>query len=325
MKKRIATELLREEDAGSGDVRPVTPEDHARLRDLLQSVDWFNAEERKVIADTVTLKLTEEIRQEDMTPFFATIDRFNVGDTPEYQFTKGLKAYVHEPGTYAPRSTLIQRIQTITTELVTVHPEMELSQLQGGRYGSMASMKNMAREELIGHKNAILWNTLTGSIASGSADGNYTAWAQSTDSVDLKKNLLVSGLDYVDDIAPGGPQAIVGRRSLLGFINELNGYSETLKTDVDFVGRGGGGVLLGHFRGIPLIALHQYTDGYDVNRINPDNIMIVARDTTRLAITEDLSTLEDINIDDRMWHWRISEKYGAAVFWPERNYRIAVS
>jgi len=103
--------------------------------------------------------------------------------------------------------------------------------------------------------------------------------------------------------------------------NNTTYYSEKMKERLESTG----GKLLGDFEGIPVIALYQYTDGYDVTRINADNIMIVANDTTRLAVTEDISTLEDINIDDRMWHWRVSEKYGAGVFWPERNFRIGIS
>jgi hypothetical protein len=326
MSKMLAEELLKLEGDGRGAVRPVSSQEHARLRELLQGVDWFNAEERKVIADVVTTKMVEEIRKEDITPFFADIDTFNVGDTPEYTFNKGLKAHVHEPGTYAPRSTFTQRTITIGTELVTVHPEMELSQLQAGRYGTMATMKNMAREELLGHKNSILWTTLINSIPSTAPEGNYRSYA-STASNAIKKDLLVSGIDYVDDTAPGGIKAIVGRRSVLGFLNELGSentgtyYSEQMKQRIE----GTGGSLIGDFRGIPLVALHQYTDGYDVNRINADNIMLVANDTTKLAVTEPISTLEDINIDDRMWHWRVSEKYGAAVFWPERNFRFEIT
>ena len=322
MNKNVAEELLN--GKGAEGTRAISREDQNRLRDLLQSIDWHDARERKVIADTVTIKLQEEIRKEDITPFFASVERFGLGETPEYTFVKGLKAYIHEPGTYAPRSTLIQRTQTIKTGLVSVHTEMELSQLQSGRYGGMSVMKNLAREELLGQKNAILWNTLINSISS--SDVNYASFA-STDSNTIKKNFLVSGIDYIDDIAPGGVKAIVGRRSVLGFIMELDNtvstgfWSEQMKQRIE----GTGGSLIGDFRGIPLVALHQYTDGYDVNRINATNIMIVANDTTKLAVTEDISTLEDIDINDRMWHWRISEKYGAAVFWPERNFRIAIT
>ena len=318
--------LLKLEGDNTGAIRPVTSDEHVRLRELLQGIDWFNPAERKVIADTVTKKLVEEVRKEDITPFFSTVDRFAIGDTPEYTFQKGLKAYVHEPDAYAPRSTIIQRTQTIGTELVTVHPEMELAQLQAGRYGSMATIKNMAREELLGRKNSILWTTLVNSIPSTTTDGNYGSFA-SDDSNTIKKNFLVSGIDYVDDVAPGGVKAIVGRRSVLGFIHELDStvttglWSDNMKQRIE----GTGGSLIGDFRGIPLVALHQYQDGYDVNRINADNIMIVANETTRLAVTEDISTLEDIDIDHRIWHWRVSEKYGAVVFYPERNYRIQIT
>ena len=325
MDKKLLEKLLAAGDDSSNAVKPVTSQEHILLRELLQSVDWFNPAERKIIADTVTKRLVEEIRKEDVTTFFSNVDRFNVGDTPEYTFSKGLKAFVHEPDAYAPRSSIVQRTISIGTELVTVHPEMELSQLQSGRYSSIQNIKNMAREELLGHKNAILWTTLINSIPTASADGNYFSFAP-TDDIIIKKNFLVSGIDHIDDVAPGGIRAIVGRRSVLGFIMELDAttstgfYSEAMKQRIE----GTGGSLVGDFRGIPIVALHQYTDGQDVNRINADNIMLIANNTTQLAVTEDISTLEDIDIDYRMWHWRISEKYGAAVFWPERNVRIGI-
>jgi hypothetical protein len=313
--KNVAEQLLEGGGSGRGPT-PVNAEEQRRLSELMRSIDWFDAAQRKVIADTVVRKLTEEIRKEDITQFYSDTERFGVGETPQYTFQKGLKAYIHEPGTYAPRSTMIQRVVTVATELISVHPEMEVSQLQGGRFGGIANLKNQAKQELIGRKNAILWTTLVNSIAS--TDTNYAQWA-STEGVTVKKNFLVSGLAYVDDRAPGGVRAIVGRRTSLDFINELGEVtdaSEFLKERLDR----SGGKLIGEFRGVPVIALHQYTDGYDVNRITEDNIMIVANDTTKLVVTEDLSQLEEINVDDRMWHVHISEKYGAVVFWPERNF-----
>lgn len=308
--KAIASEVL-------------TSTEREELVKEMQSADWMDAEFRKAVADTVTKKLTEQVRKEDITQYYATIDRFKVGDTPEYTFQKGLKAYVHEVGTYAPRSHIIQRTLTVSTELVSVHPEMEISQLEAGRYGNMGSIRTMAAQELQGRKNAYLWNVLIASIAA--TDTNYGTFA-STAALGVKKNVLVSGLDYVDDIAPGGVKAIVGRRSVLGFINELDGYAETTKTEIDNLARRtGGGLLLGTFRGIPVVGLHQYTDGLDVTRINASNIMIIANDTTRLAITEDLRMLQDVNVDDRTWHIHWSEKYGAFVLWPEYNFRIGVT
>jgi hypothetical protein len=302
----------------TGDDDFFSSEEHDALVQAMQEVDWYDEEQRKAVADTVTKKLTEEIRKEDVTRFYSTTDRFKVGDTPEYTFQKGLKAYVHEVGTYAPRSHIIQRTLTVDTELVSVHPEMELSQLEAGRYGTVSSIRRMARDELMGRKNAYLWNTLVNSITS--ADSNY--WTLSSPSDAVKANVLISGIDIADDASPRGIQAIVGRRSVLGFINNVSGYAETTKTKIDNGSFGAGSQLLGTFRGIPVVALHQYTDGYDVNRISATDIMIVAPNTTRLAVTENLRMLQDLNINDRTWHVHWSEKYGAFVVWPQYNYRI---
>ena len=137
--KKVAEQLLEGGGTGSGPA-PVNGEDTKRLSELMKSVDWFDASQRKAIADVVVRRLQEEIRAEDITQFYADVDRFGVGDTPQYTFQKGLKAYIHEPGTYAPRSTMIQRTVTVATELISVHPEMEISQLQGGRFGGIANL-----------------------------------------------------------------------------------------------------------------------------------------------------------------------------------------
>ena len=303
---------------GSRSPKALTPAEREKVSAYFKSIDWTNPVERKVVADTITRRVAELVRVEDITQFYARRDDFNVGDTPEYHFEKGIKSYVHEPGTFAVRSTVIKRTLTLDTELVSVNPEMEISQLASGRYGNIASITKMCRDELAGRKNAILWNVLRTSIPSTTADGNYVS-VSNTASVAVKKNFLASGLDYVDDVAK--VKAIVGRRSVLGFINDGEGYSEAWKEKID----GAGGTLLTAFRGVPVIALHQYTDGWDVNRIPATDIMIVAEDTTVLAQTEDIGSLDNIDADTRMWNLHMFEKYGAAVFWPERNYRIAVT
>lgn len=308
------------------DIKPASDTELADLSKALAEVDWYNAADRRAIADTVVRKLNEEIRQEDISQFFATVDTFGVNETPEYQYQKGLKAYIREPGTYMPRSTITQRTVTLDTEKVGVHPEFELSQLQAGRYGSLANVKNMAREALVGKRNAILWNTLVNSITGTPATGtNYLAFS-STAAAAIKKNFLVSGIDYADDKAVNGIQAIVGRRSLLGFIMDLDGYSDKFQEIRDLGGNSlTGGVMMGAFRGIPIVALHQYTDGYDQNVISATDIMIVSRGTTRLAVTQPVQALEEIDVDYAIWHMHLFEKYGAGIFWPDRNVRIAVS
>lgn len=309
-----------------GGVSRMSDEDRVKFQEALAGVDWYDGTQRRAIADTIVRKLKDEIRQEDISQFFATVDRFGVHETPEYQYQKGLKAYVHEVGSLAPRSTINQRAITLDTELVSVNVEFELSQLQGGRFGNLANIRNFARQALIGKRNSILWNVLFNSITGTPTLGtNYLQWAETASTI-VKKQLLVSGIDYADDRAVDGIQAIVGRRSVLGFIMDLDGYSDKFQEIRDQGGNSvTGGVMMGSFRGIPLVALHQYTDGYDVNTVNASNIMIVSRGTTRLAVTEEVSAMEDIDIDTRTWNMRISEKYGAGVFWASRNVRIAIT
>jgi hypothetical protein len=312
--KKALSDLLND-DSDSANAMFSDDQDE-RLTELCKSIDWFDPDVRRAVADTVTTKLEEQIRTEDLARFFSRVKNYKPGDTPEFTFRKGLKAYVHEPGTYAPRSHFIQRTLTLTTELVSVNPEMEIVQLEAGRYGNIADIKREAKRELLGRRNATLWNVLINSIAT--TDANYHLGGAGSNAV--IKNLVASGLDYVDDTAPGGAMAIVGRRSRMGWINELDTFSsETKKGRVE----SSAGKILGDYNGVPVVALHQYTDGYDVNRINADNIMIVAKDTTMFARTERLRSLDNIVADTRMWNIHFSEKYGAAVFWPEYNFRIA--
>lgn len=317
---KLLKKLLEESD-DTRDVQPVREADKIRIRELMSQVDWKDPKERQALADTIVIQLENEMKANDITKYFARTDYFEVGETPEYQFTKGLKANVIEPGTFAPHSRLIKRKITLDTDLVSVNPEAEISELQGGRWGTMANFKRYALKEHAGKKNATLWTVLTSSVTAAAIGSNYGIVAQ-TDSLAEKKNWLISGISYVDDTAPGGVMAIVGRRSSLDFINELSGYSEVKLAELDY--KTAAGKVLGAFRNIPVVALNQYTDSYDVQRIPATNIMIVANDTTVLAVTERLSSLEKLDADTRMWSNNITQKYGAAVFHTEQNYRLEI-
>jgi hypothetical protein len=285
------------------------------LAELFQNLDLRNPMVQYAIADTVSQRLNIEVKMEDISRFYADVKYYKPGETPEFTFRKGVKSYVIVPGAFAPRSQFIQRKITLDTELVAANPEMELSQLESGRYGSMNDIKNEAKKELLGRRNATLWSVLYGSITS-SDTANYRAIG-SAPAAELVRLTLVSGLNYVEDVG-GGAAAIVGRISKLGVVTEFAGYSEKYKEKVD----SSGGKILGDFRGVPLVGLHQYTDGYDINRINSDNIMIVAKDTTVLAVTEKIRALPAIDADTRMWNCNFTEKYGGLVKFPSYNWRI---
>jgi hypothetical protein len=310
---------LIEERKGAGLVQKVSYEERKRMSELMCSIDWDDKVQRKALADVVVKKLEEEVMREDMTEFFADVDTFAPNETPEYQFQKGIKAYVREPGSFIPHSTIIQRVITITTERTGAHPEFEVSALRGGRYGSFARIKSMVKDEILGLRNKRLWNTLVNSIPSTTTDGNYVSVAK-TAANDIKKNFVVSGLDYIDDKA--SVKAIVGRRSQLGWINDVSGYtSEALKGRIETAG----GKILGDFRGVPVVALHQHTDGYDVGRISDDDIMIVAEGTTKRAQIDDMQVYEWVDGENGIWHVNMFMEEGNAIFWPNFNWRIALT
>jgi hypothetical protein len=297
------------------DAQDKSEEGMMKFASAMKEVNWDNAEDRRAVALTFLKFIKLDVQKDNLVPLIADVEQVPVGATPQWVVRKGIKAYVHEPGTYAPRSHITQITNTIASEMVSVHPEMEIEQLAAGRYGTVADIRNMVKEELLGRRYATIWNTLINSVSA--SDSNYGTYAWNA-SNQAKKDVLVSGLKWVNDIG-NGAKAIVGRYSLVADIVEFGGYAETTKSKIDNQG------YLGSFRGVPIVALNQYTDGYGIRRINADNIIIVSKGTTKLAETQPLKVKEAVDINDLMWHQHYYEKYGVSVFFPEKNFRIAVS
>jgi len=287
-------------------------ENSEKLAKAMQEINWSDPAERREVALTVIKFVKEDITKEDFIPVIADVENFPLGQTPQWIVKRGMKAYVHEPGSIAPRSFITQKTFTMQTEMVSVAYEIELGQLRAGRYGSLSEIRKMMTDELVNQRYQAVWNVLRGSITAGT---NYLP-ALTTNSLQAKKDCLISGLDYCEDQQGGPPKAIIGRRSQLGFITELPGYAETTKTKIDNDG------FLGAFRGIPVIALRQYTDVYGLNQIDADSIFIVKPGTIKVGRTQEVQVEEAFNIDDLMWHWHAHERYGTLAINAERNFRI---
>lgn len=298
------------------DLYQLSPEDQQAFASLMRETDWYDPKERRAIALKILKYIKEDIVRDNLVSLLVNVEQIPLGATPQWIVREGIKAYVHEPGSYAPRSTVTQRVFTLTTELVSVHPEMNLDQLKTGRYGSIADIRRMSTDELLGRKYAYVWNTLIGSVAS--TDTNYGTFA-STASGAVKKAALDSSISWVNDKNTRGAKAIVGRYTAVDWITDLTGYSENTKYKIETEG------LLGVYRGVPIIRLHQYQDGYGVDRIDEDEIFIIGNDTGRMGITQGLEVLDDLNINDKTWHLRIDEQYGVALFYSYRNFRLHIS
>jgi hypothetical protein len=286
------------------------------LQKALASINWRDPQERSAFAETIVEVVKYDVERDNLIDLFAEQEVIPVGASKEWVVRKGIKAYIHEPGSYAPRSTITNITNTIQSEMASVHPQMELGQLESGRYGTVADIRKMCKDELLGMKYGTIWNVMIASIAS--SDSNYQTYSATNDNLVTKKNVLVSGLKWVNDIGQGA-KAIVGRYSLVSDITEFDGYSETWKEQVDREG------FLGAFRGVPILSLKQYTNGDGIRMINADNVFISSNGTAKIAVTQELRVEEDKDIDTLFWHMHMYEKYGCAVFFPERNYRIAVT
>lgn len=282
----------------------------------MSKVDWSKAEDRMEIALTILFYVKEDVERQDMEDLLVEVHTFNIGETPNWNSQHGLKAHVHVPGSYAPRSTITQTTLTIDTEQVSVHPEFELNQLRAGRYGDMSEIQEMAVDELLGRKNAIIWSTIINSISA--SDDNYGTFASGASSA-AKLAELNTALSYVEDETRRKALSIVGRTKDLNWLMDTSLWTEPTAEQIEKQG------ILGNYRGVPIVRLSQYTDGYGNRWIQEGEILVVGSGSTKLGRNQDLEVLEGINIDDKMWHLRIDEQYGVVVHYPRKNYRIHIS
>lgn len=299
----------------------LTSEERRAFASAMQAVDFKDPAQRFEIAETIVKELKEEIDRDDvLAALDAEVVEFLPGQSVQWVTRKGLKVFVHEPGAYVPRSVLTNRTQTLYTDRVAVHPEIEITQLKSGRYGSLQEIKDQAYAELSGRKYASAWTTLIGSVAT--TDANYFATVSGPTSAQ-KKAAVDSGIDYVADQQGSYPTAIVGRRSALNWLADYAAYpasqnviSDSRKEVMD------NQIYPGTYRGLPVVMLNQYKDGYGVNMITNNNIMVVGKGTVKIGVDVPLDFLEGVDINTTMWHMNIFESYGVGVFFPERNARI---
>ena len=301
----------------------LTSDEVREFAQAMSQIDFNDPSQRKAVAETIVTELRDIIEKDDVIAALgADVQTFLPGQSIQFVTRKGVKAFVHEPGSYAPRSTIANRVQSLMTEMVSVHPELEIGQLKSGRYGTVQDLKDMALEELLGRKYGIVWSTLINSISTASTTQYWTVG--STDTAAAKKAAVDSGFDYVAD--KSSVVAILGRRTALSWMADYNAYSATYtgpseqkKVQLDTT------PYPQAYRGVPVIMLNQYTDGWGTNVITNNQIMIVGKDTVKIGVDRPLDFMESIDVNTLMWHIHIYESYGVGVFFPERNARIALT
>jgi hypothetical protein len=295
--------------------------------EAVKDFNWRDPKQRMAIAETIVFDLKETIDRDDIISLLQVdVREFAPGQTPQWRTRKGIKSFISQPGSYAPRSQMNQRVQTLTTERVHAHPEIEIIQLQSGRYGDVQDIRDEALAELLGRKYGKIWTTAIGSVAT--SDANYWATAATPNALQ-KKAALDSGFNYVADQQNSEITAIVGRRNALEWLSDYDAYvagtnagigmGETRRAELD------GKPFPDTYRGIPVVYLNQYTDGWNANVIDESEIMILGRDTVKLGVDTPLTFLEEIDVDTATWHLNIFESYGVGVFDASRNARVVLS
>jgi hypothetical protein len=167
--------------------------------------------------------------------------------------------------------------------------------------------------------NARVFNTVSGSSAT--TDANY---ATSVDG--LTKTALDKGINWVEDQV-GGAKAIIGRRNLLYSMLDF-GTTGSADTGVfsdqmkDLVLKGG---KIPSYRGIPVIGLPQWRDGFGKLTIPQNTVLIVGEDVGRYVVSKELDSKDEIDVNTLIWHIHLYMKVGCAVFFPKRMFKIVVS
>jgi len=278
-----------------------------------------NDEGRHAVAEKIVKYISDSIEQRDLASMMLPKETIPVGTTAEYAIPSGLKAYWHEPGSYAPRSAMTQKVFTVPTWMVSSHPEYEISQLESGRYGTVQDQVKAAREAILGAINARVYNTISGAITSG--DANYI-----TSTSGFTRTALNNALNYVEDQV-GGVKAIVGRRNLLYSMLDFGTtgsadtgvFSDRMK-DVGLTAKN-----IPTYRGVPVIGLPPWRDEFGALTIPQNEIMVIGEDVGRYVVSQELRSKDDINIDTLIWHIHLYMKVGAAVFFSDRMAKIVIT
>lgn len=284
------------------------------------------AQDQHAFAEIIVDSIKEDIMQDDLLNILGVKSRtFGFNETMQFKTTRGCKAFIHEPGTPIPRSTFMNRVHKLDAELIGVRPTLELGEIQSGRFGELADVKEFAMEALQGKSYNILWNTLINSVAT--TDSNY--WSVGASSTgNAKVNAVDSGLDYVADQQSSNVVAIVGRRNALKFLAKAESYQPT-----NYYGMNSDrrleelnySLYPGTYRGVPVVMLNQYEDGWGINNITENEIMILGSNTLHMGIKEELGMQEWTDGETLLWNMHIYTRRGFGVFFPERNARIQLT
>jgi hypothetical protein len=279
--------------------------------------------ERHAVANKIVKYVSDSVEQRDLAALMLPKEVIPVGTSAEFAVPGKLKAFWHEPGSYAPRTQMVQKVFTVPTWMLSAHPEYEISQLEAGRYGTAQDQIKAARDAILAAINTRIFTTVAGSVTS--TDSNYFTSVAGANK--LTKTVIDQAINWVEDQV-GGATAIVGRRNILyplldfntdSSVGDMGVYGDAIKDQIVRTGK------LPFYRGLPVIGLQQYRDGFGHITIPQDTILVLGKDIGKYVVNQELRSKDDIDIDTLVWHIHLYMKMGVAVFFPERMAKIVIT
>ncbi len=300
----------------------ISPEERQAFAEKMKAVNWRDPEERLAVATDIIKWVIDDVYDDDIIGMIADVETFNEGEEVKFHILEGLIAYIHEPGSFAPRSVLTKTEVVLPTQLVSVATELDIGQLRSGRYGTINDLRRRATEALLGRRNKLLWETTYGAVTATATDGNYATFASSATAA-TKRAAIDAALTYVHDNNSQGPKAIIGRYTALDWLPDL-GTSYWSDRMLDEINRTG---FVGEYKGVPVIRLRSYKDEDENQFISASNIMVIGDASVKFGIVSPgLEVYEQLNgTTTRGWQIAFWESYGCAVIQPKFLYRIVIS
>lgn len=279
-------------------------------------------EARKAVAAQVVKTLSDELEQADISTLMLTKETLGLNEVPKYELDGELMAYIHIPGSYAPMTHPRKKEFTIPQEMISCHIMLPLLQLQSGRYGSIADQVDKAKRAIQGQVNKMVVDTIIAAVPSTSTLGNYGTAAKA---VATFQPALNTGINYIEDQVGGG-RVIAGRRNVVSTIGEFNQIATTLdifpeSVKEEYIKRG----TIGVYKGLPIAGYKQYTTQIGIKTLDTLNCFVMGNDVGRIAWWQDMQSVDDIEVGTLNWHIHAWILVGAAVFFPERIYRLLLT
>lgn len=295
-----------------------------QLIEVMKEFDWDNPEDCHAAASIISESIREDPQMNDILNLVADVRDYNLGDEVEFIGRKGAKAFIVAPGAYAPRSTIVRRAVRLETDEVATNIELNRDDLKVGRYGSIADTKRAIIKEMTGMRYSLLWDALKWGIGASTGGGlsgtyNYDSSLTTASGADNFMAVVNSALNIVDDRPHEGLIGILGRRKLLDNFTLYTGYSQ------EYLALRDRKMLIETYRGIPLIPIKQYTDGYDVNRITATELFIMTKGVVKVGFKKRGEVADAIDINTNTWNIVYRENYGMALIDPEYCFRINIA